>query len=174
MTGRTREELRRELGAALRAYHAAVEAIDDAACAYMGINRTDLRCLDVLGRAGPMTAGRLAEESMLTNAGVTVVVDRLERIGYVRRTRDTTDRRRVMVEATAKAHRRAWTLYGNVAESLFAQLEGYSDDELALLRDFLRERTEIDAEIAAEFAKRLPKSPGKAQREPESRVTPGR
>lgn len=154
MSSRDREALRREVGAALRTYHGAVEAVDDAACAYMGINRTDLRCLDILGRAGPMTAGQLAEESKLTNAAITIVVDRMERIGYVRRVRDTSDRRRVMVEATAKAQRRAWTLYGEVAEKLNDQLERYPDRELALLRDFLRERTELDAEIAAEFTKR--------------------
>jgi DNA-binding MarR family transcriptional regulator len=165
MSSSAREELNREVGAALRTYHGAVEAVDDAACAYMGINRTDLRCLDILGRAGPMTAGRLAEQSKLTNAAITIVVDRLERIGYVRRVRDLTDRRRVMVEATPKAHRRAWTLYGKVAEKLNAELERYPDRELALLRDFLRERTRADAEIAAEFTTRGPPRPGGSRRQ---------
>jgi DNA-binding MarR family transcriptional regulator len=124
----------------------------------MGINRTDLRCLDILGRAGPMTAGRLAEESKLTNAAVTVVLDRMERAGYMRRVRDTVDRRRVMVDATPKAHKRAWALYGKIAEKLDDQLERYSDEELELLRDFLRARTEIDLEVAAEFRQRRPLS----------------
>jgi DNA-binding MarR family transcriptional regulator len=97
-------------------------------------------------------------QSKLTNAAITIVVDRLERIGYVRRVRDTTDRRRVMVEATAKAHRRAWTLYGKVAERVDEQLADYSDDELVLLRDFLRARTEADAEVAVQFRKRHPPS----------------
>lgn len=165
-----REELSREVGAALRIYHGTVEAIDNAACAYMGINRTDLRCLDILGRAGSMTAGRLADESKLTNAAITIVVDRLERIGYVRRVRDTTDRRRVVVDATTKAHRRAWTLYGKVADKLNEQLDRYPDHELALLRDFLRERTEVDAEIAAEFTKRRPLHPKGSRRERTSRA----
>jgi DNA-binding MarR family transcriptional regulator len=165
MTENPREELSRQLAGALRTYHDAVEAVDEAACAYMGINRTDLRCLDILGRAGTMTAGRLAEESRLTNAAVTIVVDRMERVGYMRRVRDTADRRRVMVEATPKAHRRAWTLYGKVAKKLYEQLEPYPDRELELLRDFLRERTEIDVEIAAEFTKRRVASPRRAARE---------
>ena len=164
-----REELTREVGVALRTYHA-VEAIDDAACAYMGINRTDLRCLDILGRAGPMTAGGLAEESKLTNAAITIVVDRLERVGYVRRLRDTTDRRRVMVEATPKAHRRAWRLYGKVSEKLNQELDHYSEHELALLRDFLRERTETDAAIAAEFTTRRPPQPNRSHRQRSARA----
>jgi DNA-binding MarR family transcriptional regulator len=149
-----REEANERIADAIRRYHVAVEAVDDAACAYMGINRTDLRLLDILGRAGPMTAGRLAEDGKLTNAAVTVVVDRMQRMGYMRRVRDTVDRRRVMVDATPKAHERAWALYGKVAEKLGEQLERYSEEELELLRDFLGERTEIDLELAAEFRKR--------------------
>jgi len=149
-----RKETNRQIADAIRLDHLAVEAVDDAACEYMGINRTDLRCLDILGRAGPMSAGQLAEESKLTSAAITVVLDRMERAGYMRRVRDTVDRRRVMVEATPKAHERAWTLYGKIAEKLYEQLERYSDEELELLRDFLRARTEIDLEVAAEFRKR--------------------
>ncbi|MGH3082477.1 MAG: hypothetical protein ACRDNP_00165 [Gaiellaceae bacterium] len=85
-----------------------------------------------------------------------------ERVGYMRRVRDTADRRRVMVEATPRAHRRAWTLYGKVAEKLYEQLEPYPDQELELLRDFLRERTQIDVEIAGEFTKRRPPAPRRA------------
>lgn len=153
-----RTDTNKQIADAIRLDHLAVEAVDDAACEYMGINRTDLRCLDILGRAGSMTAGRLAEESKLTNAAVTVVLDRMERAGYMRRVRDTVDRRRVMVEATPKAHERAWTLYGKIAEKLYEQLERYSDEELELLRDFLRARTEIDLEVAAEFRQRRPLS----------------
>ncbi len=146
-----RMEISREIADAIRLDHLAVEAVDDAACEYMGINRTDLRCLDIVGRAGPMTAGRLAEESGLTNAAITIVLDRMERAGYMRRVRDTVDRRRIMVEATPQAHERAWTMYGKIAEKLYEQLERYSEEELELLRDFLRACTEIDLEVAAEF-----------------------
>ncbi|MGH3078668.1 MAG: MarR family winged helix-turn-helix transcriptional regulator [Gaiellaceae bacterium] len=158
MSSARREETSKQLADAIRTYHVAFEAVDDAACEYMGINRTDLRCLDILGRAGPMSAGQLAEESKLTNAAITVVLDRMERAGYMRRVRDTVDRRRVMVDATPKAHTRAWALYGKIAEKLYDQLERYSDEELELLRDFLRARTEIDLEVAAEFRQRRPLS----------------
>ena len=164
MSNDGRQDLSRQIAHAIRLDHLAVEALDDVACEYMGINRTDLRCLDILGRAGSMTAGQLAEESKLTNAAVTIVLDRMERAGYMRRVRDTVDRRRVMVEATPKAFERAWALYGKVAEKLHAHLERYSDEELELLRDFLRARTEIDLEVAAEFKTRRPPSSRKARR----------
>jgi DNA-binding MarR family transcriptional regulator len=170
MTTTRRETASRQLADAIRIYHVAFEAVDDVACEYMGINRTDLRCLDILGRAGPMSAGRLAEESKLTNAAVTVVLDRMEQAGYMRRVRDTVDRRRVMVEATPKAHKRAWALYGKIAERLGEQLERYSDEELELLRDFLQARTGIDLQVAAEFRKRRIPRPRETRRGKVSRA----
>ncbi|MGH3128797.1 MAG: MarR family transcriptional regulator [Gaiellaceae bacterium] len=71
------------------------------------MNRTDLRCLNIIENNGAMTAGRLAELSGLTTAAVTSVLDRLERAGYARRVRDQPDRRQVMVEVTPLLAERA-------------------------------------------------------------------
>ena len=47
-----------------------------------------MRCLELVGSQGPLTAGRLAEESGLTTGAVTFILDRLEEAGMVtRRTR---------------------------------------------------------------------------------------
>ena len=85
-------------------------------------------------------------------------------MGYMRHVRDTADRQRVMVDATPKAHKRAWALYGKIAEKLSEQLERYSDAELELLHVFLRARTEIDLEVAAEFRERRAARPRMASR----------
>src|SRR5580700_8824106 len=65
----------------------------------LGIASTDLECLDYLGR-GPIAAGELAELTGLTTGAITGVIDRLERAGLARRSRDVADRRKVLVEAT--------------------------------------------------------------------------
>src|SRR3979490_3402685 len=84
----------------VRRSQAATDRFDQAVADAIGLNRTDMRCLDVLSREGPVTAGRLAEATGLTSGAMTTALDRLERAGYARRTRDATDRRRVLVEAT--------------------------------------------------------------------------
>ena len=86
-----REALLQQLGDAVREFQRAADAMDDAACARLGINRTDARCMDVLDHRGRMTAGELAQASGLSTGAVTGVLDRLERLGYVRRLRDTED-----------------------------------------------------------------------------------
>jgi len=68
---------------------------DEAAASYAGINRTDARCLDIIDRYGPMTAGQVATEVRLTSGAVTAVLDRLEAVGLVRRVRQSTLAREV-------------------------------------------------------------------------------
>jgi len=110
---------------------------DESAAAWAGINRTDARCLDILDRTGPLTAGQLAAEVRLTSGAVTAILDRLEAAGLVRRVRDTVDRRRVMVETTPELMRRSAPVFGPLVEEGSREMERYSDDELEVILDFL-------------------------------------
>ena len=71
------------------------------------------------------------------------MLDRLEARGYVRRNRDTEDRRRVLVEMTDDARGRAMEFYGPMAEAGMRQMSAYTVEQLALVRDFLRAGRDI-------------------------------
>jgi DNA-binding MarR family transcriptional regulator len=133
----SRDELIGEFIAAVRASQTATEMLDHAIAEYMGIDDTAYRCLDILDQEGPMTAGRLAERGQLSPGATTALLDRLERKGYARRTRDTEDRRRVLVEVAPELRERAAELYGSPEEGA-AELSIYSDKQLEFLIDFLR------------------------------------
>lgn len=113
------------------------DRFEDAAAEYFGVNRTAMRCMEVLDRVGQLTAGDIARETGLTSGAVTAMLDRLERVGYVRRLRDQADRRRVLVELTDEARQRAAEVYGPLADAM-VEFERYSDEELKVIRDFLR------------------------------------
>jgi DNA-binding MarR family transcriptional regulator len=134
----TRKELVAEVALEIRAFQTAVDAFDEAVADRLGVNRTDLRCLDLLERHGAMTAGELAQASGLTTGAVTRLLDRVEGMGYARRVRDSADRRRVLVELTPRARERASELYGPMAQAGQTGLERYSVEQLKLLRDFFR------------------------------------
>ena len=139
-----REKLLEELTNEVRANQRATDVIDDLLAQLLHINRTDARCMDILHQHGRMSAGELAQASHLTTGAITALVDRLERIGYVRRVPDTNDRRRVLVEPTEKAFEAAHELMGKPMEALGRPLaDRYSDDELRLLIDFTRQGREI-------------------------------
>ena len=55
-----------EVAAEVRRHQIAQDAFDDVAAVVMGINRTDLRCMDIVDRGGQVTAGALARESELS------------------------------------------------------------------------------------------------------------
>jgi DNA-binding MarR family transcriptional regulator len=149
MSRRSKEELMAALTHEVRAMQAAVDQMDDAACAALRINRTDGRCLDVIDREGPLTAGTLAERSGLTTAAVTAVLDRLERAGYARRVSDPGDRRRVLVEMTDLARERAGAIWGPLGD-FRRELGRYTLDELELLRAFHERARELNERRAAE------------------------
>ena len=76
-----RSELLRQLDEAVRKVSAQSVLMSDAVARLVGLNSTDLECLDLLYLAGPTTAGRLATHTGLTTGAMTAVIDRLERAG---------------------------------------------------------------------------------------------
>jgi len=87
------------------------DEFDQAVADYLGVSRTEARCLDILDQGGPMTAGQLAERSHLTTGAITKIVDRLAEQGYVVRSPDPDDRRRVIVDLVPRVRRLAAELY---------------------------------------------------------------
>jgi DNA-binding MarR family transcriptional regulator len=121
-----------------RAQEAASDAFDEVAAQKLGLNRTDVRCLGIIENQGPLTAGRLAELSGLTTAAVTSILDRLERAGYARRTRDEKDRRQVIVEVTPLMSERAAPIWGPIGQESEAELSRLSVEELKRLIELFR------------------------------------
>ena len=85
---RSRRDEMAEIITEMRINQNAADAMDAAIAEWLGVNRTDIICLDILARLGTVPAGRLAEESRLTTGAITAVLDRLERAGYVQRLAD--------------------------------------------------------------------------------------
>src|SRR4051794_31526347 len=97
-TGGDVGEDRRELALLLRRLTVELDAVGQRFAELHGLNRTDVRALvaimDAARRGEALTAGRLGEAVDLRSASVTALVDRLEKVGHVRRGRGPGDRRR--------------------------------------------------------------------------------
>ncbi|MGW7262266.1 MarR family winged helix-turn-helix transcriptional regulator [Streptomyces sp. NPDC054842] len=106
-----------------------------------GLHPTDVRALIHLldaAREGVLaTPGWLGRQLRLNSAGTTALVDRLERLGLVRRSRDTADRRRVLLEVEDKATEMGWAFFGPVIGEVVAAADGFAADELDTVRRFL-------------------------------------
>lgn len=134
-------QLGRELSARTLMFHAAVSD-------RVGLSATEHKALDLLSRAGAITAGQLAELTGLTTGAITGLVDRLEKAGFVRRDRDPSDRRKVVIQPVLeKMAVEIAPLFASMGQQMEELLSGYSDQELAIIQDFVsRSITVLQAE----------------------------
>jgi DNA-binding MarR family transcriptional regulator len=141
------QERRAQLALQLRRLTVELDAVGQRFAGLHGLNRTDVRALVAImdaARSGrPMTAGGLGAAVELSSASVTALVDRLERAGHVHRVRDATDRRRVVLEMSPAAMTAGAEFFGGLQRALVAAMTGYTDAELAVVRRFLGEMTEV-------------------------------
>jgi DNA-binding transcriptional ArsR family regulator len=132
-----RKALAAAFGEGFRKTGSLMQLMGQAAAERIGLNATDLNCLNILSFSGEMTAGELARATGLTTASITGVADRLEDAGYVRRERDPRDRRRVVIRLVLE---RALQDVAPVFLPLILGWQGvvtrYTDDELRLIVEF--------------------------------------
>jgi len=112
-----------------------------------GLGRTDVRALvaimDAARGGASLSAGGLGSAVELSSASVTALIDRLERAGHVHRVRDDDDRRRVVLEMSDSAMAAGGAFFGGLQRDLVAAMEGYSDEELAVVRRWLEDMTAV-------------------------------
>ena len=138
-----------EIGDFSRKSQAATDLFDERISEFLGINRTDGRCLDIVGQHGKVSAGQLSIEAGLTTGAVTAVIDRLESAGYVQRVRDPVDRRKVWVENTAHTNELVDIVFGVYDIIGPIMLRHFTDEQLDGIRAFLRIGTRVNEELAA-------------------------
>ncbi|MFQ6330284.1 MarR family winged helix-turn-helix transcriptional regulator [Nocardia sp. CWNU-33] len=131
------EGLRAQVGHESQALQAAVDSVDQAAAVVLGINRTDLRCLEVLWH-GDSTPGELAAELGLTSGSVTTMLDRLSKLDYVVRHPGSGDRRKVLIRITEIGLARIMQIYGPIVQEGSEEIARYTAAELRTVIDFLR------------------------------------
>ena len=150
-----RRELIEAINLEVRRSQNRTDEYDEAVAHAVGVNRTDMRCLDILAQEGGATAGRLATLMGLTTGAITTVVDRLEAAGFARRERDENDRRRVRVALTEKAHSELMPFYAPLQEMSEQLFSRYTEEQLELLLGFLVEAGARHEEILAALRERL-------------------
>jgi DNA-binding MarR family transcriptional regulator len=140
---------------AIRANQSATDLFDETLSGFLGINRTDGRCIDIIDRFGKVSAGQLANESGLTTGAVTAVIDRLETAGYVRRVRDPVDRRKVWVEITAEMAGIIGRIFGFYMRDGGRMMQRFTAGELDAIMRFLGMGAFLNTEMAAALREHL-------------------
>ncbi len=126
--------------------HGSVDDLARELVRVLGVNHTDRRALELILLEGETvtTPGLLADRLGLTAAGTTIVLNRLEKLGYISRSLHPTDHRRVTVLATDLAVSRLSELVSPLLDQAGKMLSRYySAAEIDLIVGFLNRTDEI-------------------------------
>jgi DNA-binding MarR family transcriptional regulator len=102
----------------------------------LGINVTDMKCLDIITLKGSANPTELAEHTGLSTGATTAMIDRLENAGLVVRRPHPTDRRGTIVVLSKEAIRKLPAMFASLAKAMDALVSTYSEKELKVLADF--------------------------------------
>jgi DNA-binding MarR family transcriptional regulator len=112
-----------------RALYEAIYRFDAIAAAELGIHLSDLRCVNALEK-GPLGAGAIGERLGLTSGSVTALIGRLEKAGFVVKTRSVDDARQIEVQLQPSFYQKADAIYARLGQSLSRQFDGLNRAEI--------------------------------------------
>lgn len=145
------EGLPHEITVELFELSSAIDLIGQATAARLGVNQTDLICLELLARRGPMGAGEVAAALGVTTAAVSAMATRLETGGYASREMDPNDRRRVLLRASTAGARQAFSLFDSLYQAAADLHARSSPREQKRLLTLLRQYRQLIAEHTAKI-----------------------
>ncbi|MGW3991900.1 MarR family winged helix-turn-helix transcriptional regulator [Amycolatopsis sp. NPDC004772] len=118
--------------------------------AWMGLPGSDANALSQITWAAetgtPLSPVQLARRIGMTTGATTALVNRLEAAGHLRRSRESTDRRRVTLRPSPAARERAREFLAFAGVEVAAVLQAADPDELRIVTAFLSRITTASAQ----------------------------
>jgi DNA-binding MarR family transcriptional regulator len=144
-----RAALQSHLNRAVRLFIAGSSLYSQRVADKLGLHPTDLQFLNVLELLGPLTPKMLGQYSGLSSGGVTVVLDRLEKEGYIRRQPNPKDGRSSVVGLSPARRRKVKAHYDAVEQQFTDLLRSSTMEELQTVLAFFAKMNTARAAAAA-------------------------
>ncbi|WP_173124265.1 MarR family winged helix-turn-helix transcriptional regulator [Kibdelosporangium persicum] len=125
----------------LRTFGADYTDITNKFAAYLGLHSTDAAALvEILyaeDHGRPLSPTQLSTRLSLTTGATTNLLNRLERLGHIVRTREHADRRKVTVRTSQQIEEPAREFFGEFSAQLAELVSRYTPEQLAQFEEFL-------------------------------------
>jgi len=138
----TRTDAKRRVVMATQEYGIASVLFRNAIGRKLGLNITDIGCINFLFIKGTSTPTELARYTGLTTGSTTALLDRLERGNLIRRIPNPNDRRGIIVEVHERSREIVGPMVAGAQKAQNELLDAYTTEELTTISDFLRRFTE--------------------------------
>jgi len=142
------------LRAAVRDIRVQLSVLNHRVAARAGVKDVDFDCLDLISIHGPISPGGLAKIAGLHPATLTGILDRLETQGWVRRERDVSDRRSVVVRVLPDRNAEVFALYAGMNARFDEICANYDDAQLDTIAAFLEQVRQAGTAATDELAER--------------------
>ncbi len=86
----------------------------------------------------------------MTTGSTTALIDRLEKLGYVKRDNDPHDRRRVLIKPINQTKEENNVIFASLSSAINELCNNYNEQELSLILDFI---TKMDSIMLKETKK---------------------
>ena len=108
-----------------------------------GLHAAEMNVVDILGKFGPISMGRLSTETFISPSNTTNTVKKLERAGLVERQRSATSDREVNVTLTSSGRAVFRKCYPRILGEAHAHMvKRLTPDEMKLLAGVMRKLVE--------------------------------
>jgi|SRR5215472_19052736 len=130
-----------------------------------GLTLGQFGVLEVLFHLGPMCQHELGEKLLRSGGNVTLVIDNLEKHGWVRRERQEDDRRMIRIHLTLKGQRLIARVFPEHAEAVREEMSRLTAEEQETLRRICRKlgKSTADELIEERCKKEKQNASGSAQ-----------
>ncbi len=109
----------------------------------MGLQLSDIRCLDYLIKKKSATAGRLANITGLTTGAVTAMIRRLEKSKLIRRQHSPEDKRKTIIVLAKNKNFLPKTITTPFLKDINKLLDTYTTKELSIINDWNIKMTKL-------------------------------
>lgn len=103
-----------------------------------GLTQPQFSVIEVLGHLGPLKVGEICDKMLVSGGNMTLVLDNIEKLGYIERIHSKEDRRAIDVQLTKQGQELFEKIFIIHAENISKLMSVITSEEQKLLGDLLK------------------------------------